>query len=483
VRRAAVALSAFALAADLRAAGASLALTPCKVPGLDRELKCGTLEVFEDRASKSGRRIPIRVTVMPATGAKKEPDPLLYFTGGPGEAGWREAPLIATEWADINRTRDVVLVDLRGTGHSNGLICSPELMKKTIQQRLDEFLPKGFIEACRAEVEPHADLRLYTTSLAVDDADDILNALGYGKVNVGGGSYGTRAAQIFVRRHPARVRSLFLWDVVPPGARMPVTFAHDAQGALDGLLAACRGEAACRAAFPDTAGELAALMAKLEKEPAPVEAVDPVTHAPLKFTLSRNGLALALRYLLYSPKTAARIPFEIHRAAEGDLHPIASSALEVLHIVPEDFAEGFYLSVTCAEDVAFFDEAEARANAKGTFLGDSRWKSQVDACSVWRFRPEPKSFMDPLVSSVAALLIDGTLDPVNPPSFVDRVARALPHSKVAMVPRGAHDFEGMEGASCIDDLIAKLIQTADEKALDTSCVARIKPAPFQLSPR
>jgi pimeloyl-ACP methyl ester carboxylesterase len=62
------------------------------------------------------------------------------------------------------------------------------------------------VEACRAAAEKRADLKLYTTALAVDDVDEVRAALGYERIDVGGGSYGSFAALTYLRRHPERVR-------------------------------------------------------------------------------------------------------------------------------------------------------------------------------------------------------------------------------------------------------------------------------------
>jgi pimeloyl-ACP methyl ester carboxylesterase len=62
-----------------------------------------------------------------------------------------------------------------------------------------------------------ADLRRYTTPLAVDDTGRGPAALGYEKINLYGGSYGTRVALVYLRRHPERIRS-----VVLDGWRRPI---------------------------------------------------------------------------------------------------------------------------------------------------------------------------------------------------------------------------------------------------------------------
>src|SRR5215211_2980027 len=106
---------------------ASLRLEPCEVPGAGEGVKekarCGTYEVFENRASKSGRRIKLKVVVFPATGREKAADPLFYIPGGPGSSATEDAPYIAEGFAKVRERRDLVFVDQRGTGGSNPLNC------------------------------------------------------------------------------------------------------------------------------------------------------------------------------------------------------------------------------------------------------------------------------------------------------------------------------------------------------------------------
>ncbi|HUK12022.1 MAG TPA: alpha/beta hydrolase [Thermoanaerobaculaceae bacterium] len=457
-----------------------LALAPCRVAGLQREVRCGTLEVFEDRAAARGRRIPLHVVVLPATGPAVAPDPLVYFSGGPGEAATREAAYVAQGWAAINACRDIVLVDARGTGQSNGLQCAATSAHRGLQGALDEFYPRATVRECRRELESRADLRLYTTSLAVDDVDEVRAALGIERWNVCGASYGTRVVQVYLRRHGEHVRTAMMWDVLPTGARMPLTFARDAQGALDALLARCARDAVCRAAFPDAAADLWRVLDRLGQQPAAVEARDPSTGAPVRFRLTRNGLAQTVRFMLYAPVTAALVPLQAHLAAHGDLAPLARSAAVYSDQLSDTIADGDYLSVTCSEDVPFFTAREAAAAAEGSFLGEFRARAQAGACAEWVRGEVPASFGERVRSDVPSLLISGELDPVTPPGNAAWVAAGLTHALSVVVPGGGHSLDGLDGAECVDAIFAAFVAAGRAEGLDTGCVRRMRPAPFAL---
>src|ERR1044072_4780553 len=100
----------------------SLVLKPCAVPDIKGDAKCGTLEVFENRATRKGRKINLNVLVLLATGSKREADALFYFAGGPGSAATEEASGVAQMFAKVREHRDLVFVDQRGTGDRKSVV-------------------------------------------------------------------------------------------------------------------------------------------------------------------------------------------------------------------------------------------------------------------------------------------------------------------------------------------------------------------------
>jgi hypothetical protein len=143
-------------------------------------------------------------------------------------------------------------------------------------------------------------------------------------------------------------------------------------------------------------------------------------------------------------------------------------------------SDGFYLSVTCSEDVPLFTPVEAVEAARGTFLGDFRARAQKAACAEWPRGETPAGFTEPVRSDTPTLLISGERDPVTPAAWAERAARTLPHSKSIVVPGGGHGFDGEKNVECLDRIALAFVDRGTEKDLDTSCVAGIEPAPFAL---
>ena len=450
----------------------AFALAPCTPSGVEGPALCGTFEVFENRAARSGRKIGLKVVLLPATDPKARPEPWVYFAGGPGASVVKDAAGLSRD-PDIRKAQPVLLVDMRGTGESNGLFCPSMMGERQVQGFLDEFLPTAQVRECAIEWKNKADLAQYTTANMVEDVEELRRALGLPKLDLEGASGGTRVVLEYLRRYPNSVRSAVIEGVVPPDARLPSTFAADAQAALDGVLGSCAADATCRAAYPDPAGDLRDVLARLAKEPATVVLPDSKTGQPQTIRLAPQGLAQTLRYSLYLPSTSAQIPLLLSMAARGEYRPIVELA-QFWGGAGVQLADGLFLSVTCAEDLAFFDEAGAVAAAAGTFLGDFRVRLQKAACREWGVPAVDKSTLEPIRSAVPTLVVSGQWDPVTPSRWGEEVMKGLSKGRHIVVAGSGHGHDGMNGAGeCLSRIHHQFVESASVEGLDTACLAAI----------
>lgn len=469
-------------------------LKSCEIRGISGEARCGTYEVFENRATKRGRKIGLKIVVLSATGAERAPDPFVYIPGGPGSSATEDAPGIAQAFAKIRERRDLIFVDQRGTGGSHPLNCD-FYDSADLQSYLGYFFPLNDVRKCREELERKADLTLYTTPVAMDDLDEVRAALGYDRINLFGGSYGTRAALVYLKRHPDHVRTMTLHGVAPTNQFMPLDFAQSNERALQGILAECAADEPCNRAFPNLREETKAVLDRLLKGPVEAEvrlsniglnaspnagpnSVAASTRA--KVELSRDLAAEAIRYMLYNPGAARQIPLFLHLAAQGDFARLAEAALRYRRGIVATGSNGLYLSITCAEDLPWIKPGEGERLAVNTFLGDYRLRQQREACALWPRAAISKDYSQPTKASAPVLILTGQLDPVTPPSNGDAVAKYLPNSLHVVVPYGAHSFGGLDGINCIERFNTEFVERGTAKGLDTSCVKGIKRRGFLL---
>src|SRR5688572_30320795 len=134
-----------------------ISLAPCHIDLLAEQVFCGVHEVFVDRERKSGGRVPIHVAVLPALRRRVEPDPLFLLAGGPGQGARGLAPVAARYFREVRRHRDIVLVDLRGTGHSGALQCGAPGDEIAFLKEEDAA---ALARQCLREIE--SDPRFYT---------------------------------------------------------------------------------------------------------------------------------------------------------------------------------------------------------------------------------------------------------------------------------------------------------------------------------
>lgn len=309
------------------ALAAQVALAPCTIQGVPGEARCGTHRVWEDRDAKKGRQIDLSIIVLAALEPNLRPDPFFMLQGGPGDAPSFNARFYSRAFGEIRKTRDLVLVDLRGTGKSAALLC-PELGKPGGNGVYDaELLSVPAVRACRARLEKTADLRLYTTEIAVDDLEEVRHALGYGPINLYGTSYGSRVAQVYMRRHPAGLRAVSMKGVVPASMAMPETHARAGEDAWRNLLSRCAKDANCSQTFTTIDADFRALLARLEKD-APLLTLPAGPDRPAATIKVTRGLfAEAFRNVLYTPEGSAQAPKLVRQLLNGDDRGLTETAL------------------------------------------------------------------------------------------------------------------------------------------------------------
>ena len=375
----------------------------------------------------------------------------------------------------VLRQRDIILIDQRGTGKSHPLECHST--SNSLQELTEsDAVSLDRLKTCLAGYD--ADVRFYTTPIAMDDLDDVRAYLGYERINLYGGSYGTRAALVYVRQHGEHVRSMVLDGVAPTDMRIPLYAARDAQRALDKLLSDCDADAACRSAQPGLAARVRALLQRLTDHPARVVVMHPRTGVRETVTLEARVVAGVLFGALYSPLTASLVPALIARAEQNDFQNLLALAYAD-EGSDENMSVGMQLSVLCSEDARRVTAQDVNRESTGTVFGLHLLRGQLQACETWPRGDIDDSYFDPVTSDVPALVLSGDLDPVTPPGWGDSVAQHLKNARHITVPATGH---GVIGTACGQDLIRHFIERGSAADLDVSCVSRVRRPPFFLTP-
>lgn len=448
-------------------------LEPCNIPVLTSDAGCGKYEVYEDRAAKAGRKITLNILVLPAV-SPPAPDPVFVLAGGPGMGAVSLAKGGGDYLIKLRRERELVFVDQRGTGESNPLNCNQAANKDEMRTYFTEGVNTGNVRDCRDQLEKSANLTLYTSQIAMDDLDEVRDALGYEKINLLGGSYGTFAAFVYLRQHPDRVRAAILEGVSPVEAKILLPFAKGVEHSLERMFGDCSADKECNEAFPKLRAEFKELTAKIEKQPAVFESTNLINGKREQITLSRNMFSEQIRTMLYIPIYWRWLPLLIHEANKDNLGPFASIAHANVRGLLGQLAGGMSLSVVCAEDVPFITEDEIKRDTAGTFYGDYRVRASIKACEQWPRGKVATTFSEPVKSDAPILMITGDLDPVAPPWLATGAARFLPNSRQISIRNTGHYFR----FECVEELFVEFLSKASAKGLDASCANNIERLPF-----
>ncbi len=452
-------------------------------------VRCGDVIVPEDRAKKDGRTIKIHVGVFPG---KKELPPVFELLGGPGGGNDPIVGLLAAgepqaveETAFLRERGDYVVFDQRGVGRSEpNLSCADELLAASPSASFLRLMQK-----CRdRHVAAGVDLGAYTTYDSALDVDDIRRALGYAKIDLHAISYGTLLALEVLRQRPQGIRSVVIDGVLPPEAKLLSDTPRTIDENLTRIFAACGADAACKGAFPDLEGSLAALEKSLDEKPFTSK-----TMGPFDWFAFVNVLGEAM----YAPEGVRQIPLWVHDfaargqaafddfenaeeqamqgAAEAKAGPAAEvyEALDTLMQDPVASArylgmnEGMYTSVTCSDSGQYetFEEGVANnAKVRPGFFSPEALKEELAICAMWPKGEKRPTTKAPVASDVPTLSLGGEFDPVTPSYWAEHVTETLSKSRFLLMRGLAHGSmdpcsRGIKGAFFADPAAS----------LETSC--------------
>jgi pimeloyl-ACP methyl ester carboxylesterase len=383
-----------------------------------------------------------------------------------------------------------VLVDQRGTGGSARLDCEVERrgagpggpgevpgQEGDLEQ--DDSAALARLKACGERLGKTHDLARYRSEDFARDLDLVRAAVGAERIDLVGASYGTRAALVYARLFPQRVRAMVLDGVAPLAMPVGALFERDAARALDVGFARCRADAACARAHPDPAGDLDRLVKRLEARPEQVTLRDPVSGARRTVPMDADTLRQLVLFLAYQPETVALLPPLLAEAVQGDLAPITALGLAGGRDQRSSISRPLMLAVVCAEDAPWYP---AERPAPGPFAETVR-RTFERSCAVFPHGSVEPSFRDPVRSDAPTLLLSGEADPVTPPAWAAIAAETLPRSRQLVLAGQGH---GTLGRGCMPRVVADFLGGAGQAepaglaTLDVACLAHVKPQPFFL---
>ncbi len=449
-----------------------LVLENCHLGEIRSQVQCGKLQVPENYNKPAGATININFAVLPAIDNSEYKAPLMFLAGGPGQAAVELATMLNQVFREVRKTRDIILVDQRGTGESNALTCE-FLDEDDVYRVLPDQMDIQEVKDCVGQFK--GDVTQFNTENAIRDFDAIRSILGHEKINIYGGSYGTRAGLAYMRMFPESLESVVLDSVGP--IEVPIgLFGRSGARSFDLLVKNCKSNESCNKAFPNVESEFQAVKNRLAKEPVSIAIQHPRLGTPTEFVLDSAKFTGNLRFQLYSMEGRSMVPLVIHQAYLGNYQPliglIARNEGEQLVYV------GLLFNIVCNEDVPQVSSTLKLADANNNFDGAGTHLAWDMICPYFpQYRPSA-DFYQQVTADIPTLILSGNLDPVTPPSNGDFSDKTLPNSHHIIVENASHT---VAISTCAKDIINEFLTKKDPEALDESCLEDIPQETFMTS--
>jgi pimeloyl-ACP methyl ester carboxylesterase len=441
--------------------------------------ECGYLTVLENRDAPEGRRVRLPVVIFRSLSENPEPDPVVFFDGGPGHSVISLAGLFAA--SPIRDTRDLILLEQRGNDRSEPALDCPEVdrallenisVAETLESEIDRVSEAAARCRERLTEEDGIDVSMYHSAVTAADFEELRQLLGYGQWNLYGISYGTRLAMFYLRDYPSHVRSAVLDSIYPPEIDTYSQLVPQAAEAFQRVFNACAQDPRCHAAYPDLEEHFRRLIGELNADPIPLRA------GGLEVLFNGDDLVASIFNAMYDAPTVPLLPLLIEEIFQGNsdvLLPIVPAATGQL----TGINWGKYYSVECYEEWPF---NPPEAVAAGIHQDPQipifiPFAYDLGVCPVWNAGRAPEAADQPVVSDIPTLILSGEFDPITPPELGRTAEESLSHAYRFEFAGLAHSISL---GGCPQQMLSAFL---DDPAVppDGGCMTELRRAPFVIA--
>lgn len=456
-------------------------------PGVS--VTCGYAIVPENRTANNGRVLRLAVAVYRSLSTNPAPDPVLFLQGGPGgQAVQLSANAYSVLVKPFIAERDFITFDQRGTGFSDPQMNCDELEKvhrQDIYGSIDvssrEIVYQNAFISCSGLLQAQGiDLSAYSTVESAADLRDIVQLLGYQKVNLYGVSYGTRLSLVTMRNHPEIVRSAILDSVVPVEVNVIEEYPRSVDSALSQMFNICAADLECAKAYPDLKNVFFTLLRDLDANPITLS-TSAYPLGTVTETVDGDYLLSVITGLLRSPEFILTAPQTIYRVRGGDY----STLIAAQYSLPYEFdgiSPGLYISMMCREHVLdstpeelslISEQVGVKEKVFRPFYGD--FADMFSGCKTWGSAGPNFGEKETVLSDIPSLVLAGSFDPATPPYYGKQVAETLGKSYYVEFANMGHVPTADD--ACAQDIALAFLANPDVEP-DRSCLLRAEPVKF-----
>ena len=474
-------------------------LKPPENLGIEFDLDCGYIVVPEFYDRETDRPVKLGFTRLNSS-SETAASPLFMLLGGPGQSfndptyflNFRPEIL-----GQILETRDIVLLDQRGTQNTDTFLDCPEYYQlgwEVSQQGLDRQaaidLEMGTLQKCIDQFKAQGvDLNAYNSVNIAADVNAARQAMGYDRIIYYGASYGSQLGQHVMRDFPEMLEAVVLDGAGALSRKSWVEDrALDAQWGIDNLIALCEADEKCNETYdiPAMLEEASALFADGPITGTYTDPDDPSISVDVE--VDESTLFSIFNGQQGSGVGTFSLPAFIWQFAEGGASAVEETVIPLLGsniVASRDATQGeeailMHLAVVCSEDYVNSVD-DVTVEGVGDFarvVGQNKGLLYALACPLLDVQQLPDTTDVNVTTDVPTLLLTGDLDVATPYYHSQQVADSLPNSTLVVFPGRTH--VQMNGANqCAGQIMTQFV--LDPTAtLDKSCLAEPLPYSFIL---
>lgn len=396
----------------------------------------GTVQVPEVRGKADSRMINIGYMVVPGIEGAGE-IPIVMVAGGPGGSHIAD---IHKSWVQrlvriFRRVGDVVMVDLRGINSSGPAfeVSGASNKLRNVASGEDYLqLQRDIGAANRAQlIADGFDLSGYVVTEAAADVIAVADALGYGKLNLYGTSFGSHFTFTTARVFPDRVNRFLVTGL----EGYDHTY-DDGVAVLDAVRQIAReAETVWDGAYgvENPLEALLSLAARAEEDPASAHGLAPYEVEYLIL----YGSSYDFGYQLGNRSSMKSWPADVAKIMAGERLWRLPFARRLTGFYegksPSDAAVGLF---DCSSHISQARQKRLTQTAPESFPNNSEYMNAL--CAGWDVTPLPPEFQQGTISQVPTLFVHGTYDTSTPYPNAVEMLEQFPNASLVTVYGGSH---------------------------------------------
>jgi pimeloyl-ACP methyl ester carboxylesterase len=423
---------------------------------------CGYLTVPADRDEPDGATVRLLVVrVQPPGGMASNDDPMYI----PGTDLAVMADYVGTAPMAQRIDREVIIMDQRGTAHSEPSLACPEVAEEaaaTASAATDDPAARSaFLDAVRScfdrLTQQDIDPSDFTLASMAADGEDLRRALDIAEWNITTHGSASRIALEMMRRYPSHIRSVVLDSPSFPQVDPFTEAIRGTRDALEQIARACEQDRDCSRTYPDLGAAAADSLETLRDAPERLEgpSAGPVVLDDAAFLRALRQMAANYDVPL------GTIPAAVYAVLDGRLSDVSPSIAQTIQQMfvgqtycvgywpkctpGHEITEGAAFSILCTSIVPFIDRAEvselARDPSYASAFADSPW---IHVCDHWDVEPAEDVLDEPVQSDIPTLVLIDPFDPYAPPPLVGEATALLSGATLVEVPGRGHNVLGGE---------------------------------------